>query len=79
MYMLNLKTGVLEKNYTVTDLKIRNKHMLQRLHTLGLTHGTKIKIKQKCLFKGPCILEINGQNLSIRGCDACQIFKDICI
>ncbi|WP_431777223.1 ferrous iron transport protein A [Staphylococcus saprophyticus] len=25
--------------------------MLQRLHALGLTHGTKIKIKQKCLFK----------------------------
>ena len=47
-----------------------------RLHALGLTHGTKIKIKQKCLFKGPCILEMNGQNLSIRGCDACQIFLE---
>lgn len=72
--MLNLKTGILEKNYKVTDLKIKNKHMRQRLNALGLNQGTSVKIKQKCLFKGPCILEINGQNLSIRGCDACQIF-----
>jgi len=74
--MLNLKTGKLNKNYKITEMHIQNKHMIQRLNALGLNHGTNVKIKQKCLFKGPCILEINGQNLSIRGCDACQIFLE---
>ncbi|WP_432741235.1 FeoA domain-containing protein [Staphylococcus equorum] len=50
--------------------------MLQRLNALGLNYGTDVKIKQKCLFKGPCILEVNDQCLSIRGCDACHIFLE---
>ena len=48
-------------------------NMLYRLSAFGLTDGSTIKIKQKCLFKGPCIIEINGQQLSIRHCDACCI------
>lgn len=50
--------------------------MIQRLNALGVTPGSNVKIKQKCLFRGPCILEINGQNLSIRGCDACHILLE---
>ncbi|MFH7202952.1 ferrous iron transport protein A [Staphylococcus aureus] len=38
-----------------------------------LTDDAIITIKQKCLFKGPCIIEVNGQQLSIRHCDACSI------
>lgn len=76
MNMLNLKTGILEKNYKVKDMKIKNSHIIQRLNALGLTHGSNVKIKQKCLFKGPCILEVNDQTLSIRGCDACHILLE---
>lgn len=74
--MLNLKTGILERNYKIKGMKIKNTHMIQRLNALGVTPGSNIKIKQKCLFRGPCILEINGQNLSIRGCDACHILLE---
>ncbi|MRF34232.1 ferrous iron transporter A [Staphylococcus xylosus] len=74
--MLNLKTGILDKNYKIKGIEIKNKHMTQRLNALGLTPGSKLKIKQKCLFSGPCILEINGQNLSIRSCDACHILLE---
>lgn len=74
--MLNIKTGSLNKRYTVKHMNIKNDSMVQRLNALGLNHGTDLKIKQRCLFKGPCILEVNGQHLSIRGCDACQIFLE---
>ncbi|MGW7907239.1 FeoA family protein [Staphylococcus pseudoxylosus] len=74
--MLNLKTGILEKNYKIKGMEIENKYLIQRLNALGLAPGSNVKIKQKCLFRGPCILEINGQNLSVRGCDACHILLE---
>ena len=74
--MLNIETATLEKRYKIKALHIKNQHMLQRLNALGLNNGTNVKIKQKCLFKGPCILEVNDQCLSIRGCDACHIFLE---
>ncbi len=43
------------------------------LNGCWLTDDAIITIKQKCLFKGPCIIEVNGQQLSIRHCDACSI------
>ena len=57
-------------------MNIENDNLVQRLNALGLNIGTNLKIKQRCLFKGPCILEVNGQNLSIRGYDACQILLE---
>ena len=71
--MLSIKSGDLKKSYKIKEMNIKNQHMRHRLNALGLVNGTKLKIKQKCLFKGPCILEVNGQCLSIRGCDVCQI------
>lgn len=71
--MLSINSGTLKKNYKIKNIKIKNQYMRHRLNALGLTNGTKLKIKQRCLFKGPCILEVNGQCLSIRGYDACQI------
>ena len=74
--MLNIETATLEKRYKIKELNIKNQHMLQRLNALGLNDGKDVKIKQKYLFKGPCILEVNDQCLSIRGCDACHIFLE---
>ncbi|TDM16665.1 ferrous iron transport protein A [Macrococcoides canis] len=50
--------------------------MLHRLSALGFTEGNLIKIKQKSLFKGPCTLDKNGQQICIRNCDACQIMLE---
>ncbi|CDR26142.1 FeoA family protein [Staphylococcus schweitzeri] len=71
--MLNVRNGEKNKLYRIKQIDINNMNMLYRLSAFGLTDGSTIKIVQKCLFKGPCIIEINGQQLSIRHCDACCI------
>ena len=38
--MLNIKTGSLNKRYTVKHMNIKNDSMVQRLNALGLNHGT---------------------------------------
>ncbi|UDI77442.1 ferrous iron transport protein A [Staphylococcus taiwanensis] len=68
--MQNLTTGVKNRNYKIKEINITNKSMLYRLKALGLTKGSHIKIKQKCLLSGPSVIEINGQFLSIRQRDA---------
>ncbi|MCJ1655534.1 FeoA domain-containing protein [Staphylococcus sp. NRL 16/872] len=68
--MLNLTKGIKDRNYKVEAINIKNKSMLYRLSAFGLTKGTTIKIKQKCLLNGPSVVEINGQYLSIRQRDA---------
>ncbi|EHJ08961.1 FeoA family protein [Staphylococcus simiae] len=71
--MLSIKTGEKNKQYRIKHIDIDNVNMRYRLSAFGLTDGSTIKIKQKCLFKGPCIIETNGQQVSIRQCDACRI------
>ncbi|HDT6979754.1 TPA: ferrous iron transport protein A [Staphylococcus aureus] len=71
--MLNIKNGEMNKAYKIKRMDIANENMLYRLSAFGLTDDAIITIKQKCLFKGPCIIEVNGQQLSIRHCDACSI------
>ncbi|HFE5101950.1 TPA: FeoA family protein [Staphylococcus aureus] len=63
----------MNKAYKIKRMDIANENMLYRLSAFGLTDDAIITIKQKCLFKGPCIIEVNGQQLSIRHCDACSI------
>ncbi|HDD2269789.1 TPA: ferrous iron transport protein A [Staphylococcus aureus] len=71
--MLNIKNGEMNKAYKIKRMDIANENMLYHLSAFGLTDDAIITIKQKCLFKGPCIIEVNGQQLSIRHCDACSI------
>ncbi|HCY6187273.1 TPA: ferrous iron transport protein A [Staphylococcus aureus] len=71
--MLNIKNGEMNKAYKIKRMDIANENMLYRLSAFGLTDDAIITIKQKCLSKGPCIIEVNGQQLSIRHCDACSI------
>ncbi|HCZ7246309.1 TPA: FeoA domain-containing protein [Staphylococcus aureus] len=67
--MLNIKNGEMNKAYKIKRMDIANENMLYRLSAFGLTDDAIITIKQK----GPCIIEVNGQQLSIRHCDACSI------
>lgn len=71
--MLNLMTGMKNKQYKVKSINLNNKSMLYRLGALGLKKGSSVSIKRKCLFNGPSVIEINGQYLSIRQSDARQI------
>lgn len=71
--MLNLKNAMKNKKYRVKHINIDNKNMLYRLNAFGIRAGADIQIKQRCMFKGPCVIEISGQQVSIRNCDACRI------
>ncbi|EFU83058.1 FeoA domain protein [Staphylococcus lugdunensis] len=71
--LLNLKTGIKNKNYKVKSISICNKNMLYRLSALGIKKGSEVCIKRKCLFNGPSIIEVNGQFLCIRQSDARNI------
>lgn len=71
--MLNLMTGMKNKQYKVKSINLNNKSMLYHLGALGLKKGSLVSIKRKCLFNGPSVIEINGQYLSIRQSDARQI------
>lgn len=71
--MLNLKTGVKNKEYKIKCIDLNNKNMLYRLGSLGLKKGSVVSIKRKCLFNGPSVIEINGQQLCIRQSDARHI------
>lgn len=71
--MLNLETALKNKKYKVKQIDIENKNMIYRLNAFGIRAGADIQIKQRCMFKGPCVIEISGQQVSIRNCDACLI------
>ncbi len=60
----------MNKAYKIKRMDIANENMLYRLSAFGLTDDAIITIKQKCLFKGPCIIGVNGQQLDLRHCDA---------
>jgi ferrous iron transport protein A len=50
--MINVSTASKDKKYVVKQIDIQNKkNMLYRLGAFGLNVGSKISIKQKCLFK----------------------------
>lgn len=53
--MLNIKNGEMNKAYKIKRMDIANENMLYRLSAFGLTDDAIITIKQKCLFKGPCM------------------------
>ncbi|AGC89670.1 FeoA domain-containing protein [Staphylococcus warneri] len=71
--MLNIKSALKNKKYKIKQIDINNKDMIYRLNAFGIRVGSDIKVKQRCMFNGPCVIEISGQQVSIRHCDACQI------
>ncbi|MDT0655258.1 FeoA family protein [Staphylococcus chromogenes] len=65
-------------NYRVTTLDMNNSNLKHRLRALGCIEGCLLQVHQKGLFKGPCTININGQHISIRHCDACKICLEHC-
>ena len=74
--MLHVANAKRNEMYKIKSMNFMNPQMLHRLYALGFTEGSLIKIKQKSLFKGPCTLDKNGQQICIRNCDACQIILE---
>ncbi|MHD0396772.1 FeoA family protein [Staphylococcus simulans] len=66
----NAKTGL---TYKIINMNFDNTMLAHRLSALGFTVGSKIKVRQKFFMKGPCTLEMDGQCIGIRHCDACNI------
>jgi len=62
--------------YKITGINFENTMLAHRLSALGFTIGSKIKVRQKFFMKGPCTLEMDGQCIGIRHCDACKIMLE---
>ncbi|MGV3243339.1 FeoA family protein [Staphylococcus sp. 11261D007BR] len=71
--MINIANADLGVTYRIVALNTANYYLKQRLRALGCHEGGHLSIHQKGLFKGPCTININGQHICIRNCDACDI------
>ncbi|QLK85438.1 FeoA family protein [Staphylococcus sp. 17KM0847] len=71
--MIHAANAEVGTQYRIKSLSTTNLHLQRRLRALGCHEGTTISVHQKGLFKGPCTLNINGQHICIRNCDACDI------
>lgn len=74
--MIHVANATLGTTYKIKSMLFDNAMVMHRLHALGFTEGSEIKVRQKSLFKGPCTLDINGQHVCIRNCDACKIMLE---
>ena len=75
---MNVSTAELNTLYKIKSLDFVNQMLAHRLNALGFTEGAVVKVCNKKLFKGPCTLEVNGQHICIRNCDACCIKLEQC-
>ncbi|EMG28662.1 ferrous iron transport protein A [Listeria fleischmannii 1991] len=57
----------------IAALNVSSSQLKRRLLALGCTEGCELCMKQKGFLGGPCTIETNGQYISIRSCDACEI------
>lgn len=76
VFMVHIANATLGRTYKIKSMVFDNAMVMHRLHALGFNEGSKIKVRQKSLFKGPCTLDINGQHVCIRNCDACKILLE---
>ncbi|NHA36368.1 ferrous iron transport protein A [Staphylococcus schleiferi] len=74
--MLHVANAEVGRNYRVKALETQNINLKHRLRALGCVEGCCLSIHQKGLFKGPCTLKINDQQICIRNCDACDILLE---
>ncbi|AVQ34233.1 ferrous iron transport protein A [Staphylococcus muscae] len=71
--MIHVANAEIGTQYRIKSLNMNNAQLKHRLRALGCIEGSKVSIHQKGLFKGPCTLNINGQQICVRNCDACNI------
>lgn len=73
VFMVNIANAEIGVTYRIVSLKTNNYYLKHRLRALGCREGSELSIHQKGLFKGPCTINIKGQHICIRNCDACDI------
>ncbi|MCS4486481.1 FeoA family protein [Staphylococcus americanisciuri] len=71
--MIHVANAEVGMPYRIKSLTTNNMQLKHRLRALGCVEGCEVSIHQKGLFKGPCTLNVNGQQICIRNCDACDI------
>lgn len=70
MQLVDITIG---QNVIIEKIPHHDLLLKRRLIALGCTKGSRVCLKQKCLFGGPCLLEAEGQSISIRKTDAAKI------
>lgn len=71
--MIHVANAEVGTPYRIKSLNTQNMQLKHRLRALGCIEGCEVSIHQKSLFKGPCTLNVNGQQICVRNCDACDI------
>ncbi|MFG6117536.1 FeoA family protein [Halobacillus sp. MO56] len=67
MKLMDLELG---EPAVIKDMSQINKWLQQRLIQMGIRNNSKIYVKNRLPFGGPCMLDCEGQCLSIRNKDA---------
>ncbi|WP_217587561.1 FeoA family protein [Lentibacillus saliphilus] len=70
MHIHELNIGETAK---IIDLSHAQDIIQKRLKQFGIHEQAEIRVKNKLLFGGPCIINCNGQCISLRKKDACCI------
>lgn len=71
MYLNELKVGDSAK---IVNLNLAQDMIKKRLHHLGISENAEICLKNKLPFGGPCIIDCQGQCVSLRKND-CTCIK----
>lgn len=67
----------LNKNARIISINVPNKNIKRHLLEMGLTRGTKIKLKNIAPLGDPISIELRGYELAIRKEDSKFIFVEV--
>lgn len=67
----------LNKNARIISINVPNKNVKRHLLEMGLTRGTKIKLKNIAPLGDPISIELRGYELAIRKEDSKFIFVEV--
>lgn len=70
MNLAEVNVGV---EVSIESLSEIDRKLRRRLTSLGFHKGSKLRVKQKAIWNGPCVIESKGQMISIRYKDASLI------
>ena len=62
-----------EQQLKVKNIEFLDRSLERRLLSFGVKKGCELCMKQKTILGGPCIIECQGQMISIRKRDAAKI------
>lgn len=70
---MSLHTLKANETAKILSLSSIDATLRRKLQVLGVCDGCELKMKQKMMFNGPCVVECNGRDFCIRNCDARKI------